>query len=140
MQIRTTDISSTSEWSSDPDMVEFDLSEALLHKAECCVKYMKQNDIHKMTIWYALGYKLYQNIENSSEDEPTDSSALIEHGGVQYVEFEPEYSLEGCHVEIFHDGDIKGVLQFKHTDDEIRVLIGDVNALRSQFDTLTEGA
>lgn len=140
MQIRSTEVSSTSDWSSDPDLVEFELSEELLHKAECGVKYMKENGIHKMVIWYALGYSLYRDAQNLDEDELQTADVRLDYDGVEYVAFEPDYRVEGCHVEIFHDGNINGVLQFKHTDDQITALIGDVNSLRSQFDALTEGA
>lgn len=140
MQIRLTEIYSTNDWEADPDLVEVDFPEQMLHKAECCVKYMKENGIHKMVIWYALGFKLYRDAQNLDEDELQTADVRLDYRGVEYVVFEPKYQLEGCHVELFHDGDIKGVLKFRHTDDRITALIGDVNSLRSQFDTLTEGA
>lgn len=117
--VRTTDISSNQDWASDPDMIEVNMSQDFLDKAEKCVAFMQENDVSYVCMWYVLGYEFYELAENYTEPELEDKTLITGKDGKKYVEFETEYRVEGCHAKIYKDGVIQAVFPIKHSGDQV---------------------
>ena len=130
LNVQNSDISSNQEWSADPDMIDVTVDEVLLQKAEKCVAFMQENDIDYMCCRGALGYTLYELAENLDDGDKDGKEIVNGHDGQAYVEFEPEYRLDGCHAKIYKDGDLQAVLPFKHTSDELWFTVGNVADLK----------
>lgn len=112
--------------------IEICLSKAFLDKAGKCVAFMQENGVDKVTIWCAFGYKLYQDVETADEAE-VSGKEVVKVGDNEYVEFEPEYRLDGCHAQIDKDGEIRATLPFKHTSDTMWCTVGDLKDLQRKF-------
>lgn len=130
--VQCEDIHSSQEWAADPDLIEIYLSKTLLEKAEKCVAFMQENDVDYMSIWFSLGYELLQNVDNVDESEVEDKK-VTDFKGEQFVAFEPEYSLEGCHTKIYKDGQIDAILPFKHSAGALSCVVGMLPKLKAQF-------
>ena len=126
--IECTDVISTQEWTSDPAMIAITLDLDFLRKAQECVTSMKAHGVDIMTIWWAFGYQLYAVF-----DKDDDSEFIVGDDGIEYREFEPEYRLDGCHAQIFADGQIRALMPFKQTSDKVFVDVGKVDDLLSRF-------
>ncbi len=130
ISVLSTDILSTQEWACDPDLIQIHFGKAFLEKARVCVDFMQSVGVHQVKIWFALSYDLFENIENVSDEGAT---AVIEHDSHQYVAFEPEYRLDGCHAEIDRDGDIRAEFPFKNTSDKLWAGIGNLKDLEAKL-------
>lgn len=130
INVQIAEVHSNQEWATDPDMIEVELDAAFLQKAEKCIVFMRENDVNYMCIWWAFDYTLYELADNLDDEDKKEKSPVICTDGQEYVEFEPEYRLDGCHAKIYKDGDIQAVLPFKHTDDELWCIVGNVGDLK----------
>ena len=135
LTVQTTDVISSQEWTSNPDMIEFYINKEFLEKAEKCVAFMQENDVHKCTILGALGFELFQTVDNLDDD--LKGQEVVKCDGREYVVFEPEYMLEGCHAEIFKDGDIRAVFPFKDDNDNMWCDVGALQDLKARLSTAT---
>jgi hypothetical protein len=135
MLIQVTDVNSNQDWAATPDMIEVSLTASFLQLAEKCVTFLKKHDVNYMCSWWAFGYTLYKAADGSEAEE---SSNIIGNNGLEYIEFESEFQLEGCNAKIYSDGDIKAVLPAKHGDDEIWVTIGNIKDLKFRFESESE--
>ncbi len=134
LAIRVTDVSSSQEWTTDPDMIEVRVHRGFLEKAERAVAFLRENDAHKVTVWFALGYDFFENIENLADESEMEGKATVDgEDGIKYVEFEPEYRVDGCHAEIDYDGDIRAVFPFKHSDDNLWCAVGNLDELKAKM-------
>lgn len=131
IKVQVTEICSDQEWTADPDMIEVSAGAALLESAERCVAFMQENDINYMCKWWAFSYTLYK-VDDDSDAQ--DKPKIIGTNGQAYVEFEPEYRLNGCNAKIYKDGDIQAVLPFKHSDGELWFDVGNVADLKFQLE------
>lgn len=129
ISVQISDVSSSQDWTVDPDMVEIEVGAAFLQKAESCIAFMQENDINYMGKWSAFGYTLYALAEDP-EDDGQDKPMIIGQDGQQYVEFTPKYQLDGCTAKIYKDGDIQVVMPFKRTNDELWCDIGNIKDLK----------
>lgn len=121
--IQSGDIHSTQEWTTDPDLIRVTVSPDFLRKAVQCVKFMGQSDVSQMSVSYAFAYTLYEDADGLDDDE-LEGKPLFECEGEQYVEFEPDYALDGCHAKIDHDGEILAVMPMKHVDGKLWCSLG----------------
>lgn len=85
------------EWSSDPVVCSVKLNREWEQKIKDCQEALVRLNANFITFWWAAGYEFYD-----------------EEGKV----FEPDYSVDGCAIKVYADGDIKGVFQFKHSSEE----------------------
>lgn len=99
----TSGFGSTQEWTSDPEKVVISFPVSFVAKMEQAVAFMKANGFHKTVEWWAAGFTLLGYPDGGEED---------------LVEFVPEYRLDGCHAEVYADGDVRFVFPFKHSNDE----------------------
>lgn len=130
--VQATDVSSSQDWTTDPDMISVKVDMDFLQKAEKCIAFMRDNDIHVMTNWWAFGYALYARADCDDGAVPS----LIGDDGEAYVDFDPGYSLDGCHAKIYKDGDIFAVLPFKHSAGELSCSLGNVADLNLRLAAL----
>lgn len=126
-------VSSNQEWTTDPDMIEVVFGADLLERAEKSLAFMQENDINYVCRWWSFSYTLYELAENVSDDDLKDKTIIQGTDGQSYVEFEPEYRLDGCHAKIFKDGCIRAVLPFKNTSDELWFDIGHISDLKQRM-------
>lgn len=133
LTVQVTDISSSQEWTSDPDMIEVYIDREFLEKAEKCVAFMQEHYVDKTTIWWGFGYNMFEKVEAIDEDDLTDEEVVKDENDAEYVEFEPDYRLDGCHAEIYKDGEISAVFPFKHTSDTLWCTVGTLSDLKSKF-------
>jgi hypothetical protein len=132
MELKCVEINSNQDWTKDPDMIAVKLNGELLLKTEKCIAFMNDNDVNVMLCWWAIGYELFA-LASELADEDIDGKAIVVNNGSEYVEFDPPYSLEGCHVKFYKDGDIQAELPFKHTNDKIWFTIGNIVDLKQKF-------
>ncbi|MYM92647.1 hypothetical protein [Duganella vulcania] len=135
LTVQSTDINSSQEWASDPNMIEVYITQSFLDKAEKCVGFMKENGVDKVTIWWAFGYELFENVNGVDEGDLKGQEIVKGENDEEYVTFDPEYCLEGCHAEIYQDGDIKALFPFKHTSESLWCGIGALNDLKARMAT-----
>lgn len=131
--VQVAGVSSSQEWTTDPDMVEVIVTDDLLLRAEKCIPFMLENDISYVCRWWSFGYTLYELAENMDDDDLKGKTIIQGIDGQSYVEFEPEYRLDGCHAKIFKDGCIRAVLPFKNTSDELWFDIGHISDLKQRM-------
>lgn len=137
LTVQGTKISSSQEWTTDPDMIEFYVTPEFLKKAETCVAFMQKHDISKVVVWWAFGYELFQDVANVDEGDLAGKE-MVKGGDGEYVEFEPEYRLDGCHAQIFKDGEIRAALPFKNTADVLYCTVGSLSDLKSKMGLIEE--
>ncbi|VVE16947.1 hypothetical protein [Pandoraea cepalis] len=137
LTVPSTDISSTQEWTCDPDLIEIYIGSAFLEKAKVCVDFMQSQEVDQVKIWFAFGYEMFQDIDNVIEE---DVSVAVNHNDHEYVKFEPEYRLDGCHAQIDRDGDVRAEFAFKHTSDKLWADIGNIKTLREQLSGSERGS
>lgn len=123
--VQITDVNSTQDWTSDPDMIEIQVPAALLEKAERCVAFMTENGVDEVMIDSVLGYELY---EVADDGDPKD--VIIGNDGQTYSVAEPEYTVMGCGAKIAQSGAIRAVMPFKHTGEELWCDIGTLDDLK----------
>lgn len=133
LTVQSSYISSSQEWAKDPGMIEVYVSHAFLEKAEKCVAFMQENDVHKVTIWWAFGYTLYLEVEALDEDDLKGKEIVTDENGDEFVEFEPEYCIDGCHAEVYKDGRINAVFPFKHTSEHLWCAVGTLTDLKAKL-------
>ena len=92
---------SNQEWASDPDQVNITLPLDFISKAQQAIIFLKENGFHEITCWGAAQYEL-----------------LIDEDGDGLVEFEPEFSLDGCNAIVFGSDSIKFEFPFKFTEEK----------------------
>lgn len=127
--IRTTEISSTQEWTSDPDLVEFYVDAEFVTKAKKAIKFMHEVDVDFVCLWWAFGFETYR--EADFDDEPNDND--IEHDAKRYTVFEPEYRISGCHAKVYKDGTLSAILEMKYTAEEVWCSIGKIADIESEL-------
>lgn len=137
LTVQATEISSSQEWTTDPDMIEIYVTPEFLEKAEKCVAFMQENDISKMTDWHGFGYDLFQSVGNVDEDD-LDGKPVVKGENDEYVTFEPEYRLDGCHAQINKYGDISAAFPFKYTSGELCCSVGSLSDLKSKMGLIEE--
>jgi hypothetical protein len=128
--VQSTHISSTQEWTRDPDLIEIYVGKAILKKAQTCVDFMRDAEVDQVRVCFAFGYEIFQDIDNVIDEV---ASVAVEHDGKEYVKFEPEYRLDGCHAQIDRDGDIRAEFTFKHTSDKLWAEIGNLKTLQEKL-------
>ena len=133
IKLQITDITSDQEWATDPTMIEVGISAAMLKLAEDSVAFMKDHDIDCMVSWSALPVTLYALIDDMHEDDVKGKQPITGEDGQEYVEFKPEYQLDGCSAKIFKDGAIQGVIPFKHSNEEVWFDIARIADLKEMF-------
>lgn len=133
IRIQATELASGQEWTSDPDMIEVVITADLVEKAEQCVAFMQTHDVAYMVIYWAMRYTLYGLTECFDEDELAGKTIVTGEDGKQYVEFTPEYRLDGCHTKIYKDGDLFCLMPFKHTADSLSGRVADIPWLKAQL-------
>lgn len=135
LTIQNTNPRMDSEWASSPDMIEIYLTPEFLKKAEKCVAFMQENDIAKMIDWWAMNYELFDLVD---DDTDLGGKDVIKGEDGEYVVFDPEYQLDGCHAHIYKDGTIGACFPFKHTSDELYVTVGKLDDLKVKMESLAE--
>lgn len=136
LTVQMTEISSSQEWTTDPEMIEVYVNKGFLEKAEKCVAFMQEHDVNQVVIWGAFGHKMFENIDNLSEEDGLKGKIIVKGMGhlsgdvEEYVEFEPEYSVSGCHAKVDKDGEIHAVFPFKNSSDEVWCTIGALDDLK----------
>lgn len=134
LTVQMTEISSSQEWTTDPEMIEVYVDKGFLEKAEKCVAFMQEHDVNQVVLWWSFDYKMFENIENVSERDDLTGKTVVksmESGAVaEYVEFEPEYRVSGCHAKIDKDGEIHAVFPFKNSGDEVWCTVGTLDDLK----------
>jgi hypothetical protein len=139
LTVQMTEISSSQEWTTDPDMIEVYVNKGFLEKAEKCVAFMQEHDVNQVVIWWAFGHKMFENVENVSPEDTLSGKTVVKgmnhlSGDVEeYVEFEPEYIVSGCHAKIDKDGEIHAVFPFKNSGDEVWCTVGGLGDLKAQM-------
>lgn len=122
-----TDVTSTAaDWAVDPDLIEITVDEEFLNRAESAVEFLNRQKYFAVEETYAFGFDAYAE---------ADDKTIVDlwHEGTGYVFFEGEYTINGATARICADGDIKAVLNFKHTDDSIHIEIGKLKDLQSMM-------
>jgi hypothetical protein len=114
-------------------MIEVGISAAMLKLAEDSVAFMKDHDIDCMTSWAALPVTFYARVDEMHEDDLKGKQPITGDDGEEYVEFKPEYQLDGCSAKIFKDGAIEGVIPFKHSNEEVWFNISCIADLKEMF-------
>ncbi len=109
------DFSSSQDWAIDPEKVIVYFPQRFIEKAEAAVGFMSAGGCDKCIFWFVGDYK-FVSPDSSDEDDEEPSQQVAEIPG--YVEFEPEFAIDGCHMEVLANGEIKFSFQFKHTADE----------------------
>lgn len=122
--VQITDINSTQEWTTDPNMIEVQLSAALLDKAGKCVAFMQEVGVTSMILDDGAGYDFFEVADDDSKPVITGDD------GTLYSSFEPEYSVAGCDVRINKSGEIRVIFPFKHTSDEMWCDVGMLEDLK----------
>ena len=133
--VQVTEVHSNQEWATDPNMVEVSVGAAFLQLAEACVAFMQENDIDYMCKWWASGYTLYKVCDDPDAEE---RPKIIGVDGQEYVEFQPEYRLNGCNANIYKDGDIRAILPFKHSENELWFEVGNIKDLKFNIESKPE--
>lgn len=137
IKVQIKDVSSNQNWASDPGMIEIEISAEFLQIAEKCVAFMAESGINYMGKWWAFDYTLYKIGEDLADDETDGKQVLIGKDGEEYIEFTPEYRLEGCNAKIFKDGDIRAVMPFKNSDsgEELWCDVGNIKDLMAMLNS-----
>jgi hypothetical protein len=112
------------------DIIEVEVDEAFLQNAQTCIDFMLKHNINYMCSSSSFNYRLYERAENLDEGEMKDKVVIHGNDGNEYIEFEPEYSLDGCHARIYQDGDIQVVLPLKNGGHEFFYWLGKVADLK----------
>lgn len=123
--VQKTDVRSSQEWTTDPDMIAVTFNADFLDKATECVAFMKNHEVHAMTIWWVFGYEFYIEADGAEE-------FIVADDGREYTSFTPQYRVEGCHAKVFNDGRIRAVLPFRNSAGEVWVDIGCLDELRAK--------
>lgn len=122
-----TDVTSTAaDWAVDPDLIEITVDEEFLNRAESAVEFLNRQKYFAVEKTYAFGFDAYAE---------ADDKTIVDlwHEGTGYVFFDGEYTIDGATARIYADGDIKAVLNFKHTDDSIHIEIGKLKDLQAKM-------
>lgn len=137
LTVQITEIFSSQEWAIDPQMIEVYVDKGFLEKAEKCVAFMQEHDVNQVILWWAFDYKMFEDIENVSEEDDLSGKAVVksmEDGDVEeYIEFEPEYRVSGCHAKIDKDGEIHAVFPFNNSDEEVWCTVGKLDDLQARI-------
>lgn len=128
--VSVTEINSDQEWATNPDMVAVQIKESFLEKAEKCLAFMAENDVSYVCCYFSFFWDFFELQANQSDKE---KSVVMGPDGKNYVEFEPDFSVSGCHAKIWKDGTIKAVFPFKHDPASISITIGTLDDLKASF-------
>lgn len=123
LAINCTEPHSTNDFNKSPDLVRVIVSYDFLRKARQCVEFVERCGARQMSLPYTFAYTLYEDADYL-EDSELEGKPLFECEGEQYVEFEPDYALDGCHAKIDADGEILAVMPMKHVDGKLWCSLG----------------
>ena len=85
------------EWASNPSQVEVYLHDEWQERIKIQAQALKDSGGHVMITWWAGAFEFF---------------------GEEGEEFTPEYSVDGCHLHVFADGDFRFLFPFKHSGEE----------------------
>ena len=126
--IKTTDISSNQEWTSDPTMVEIIFNANFYQMALKWIAIMQEENISYLCRYSMADFKLY----DLEDDEPETTPRVI-HEDFAYVEFTPEYTIKSCDIKVFKDGEIHAVLEMANSSSEVLCVLGCLDDMKSLF-------
>ena len=85
------------EWERNPDGVEIYLDSEWQERIKIQAKALMDSGGNVMVTWWAGSYEFFDD-----------------DGEV----FDPNYSIDGCHMHVFANGDFRFLFPFKHSTDE----------------------
>ena len=89
------------EWTINPETIEIYLNPEMEERIKTQAKALKESGGNVMITWWAARYELFRT-DDDGKDEV----------------FYPEYSLDGCHMHVYADGEFSFHLPFKHSSEE----------------------
>lgn len=119
-------------------MVDLLISASFLQKAQTYIDFMQDHDVNYMATPNAFSYSLMARVEELDKDKLADKSVVIGNDGKEYVEFDPEYRLDGCIAKIFKHGEIRAVIPFRDSAGELWFTVGNIKELTAMLHTQTD--
>lgn len=131
IQIEVGNLKSDQEFTVDPDRVLVTISGELLDMAEKCISFMSSTGACNIAVrQFAMGYDFWQRADTCFDEELAGKSVIEGQGGVKYVEYTPDFKIEGCHARIHSDGDIYMSMPLENIGGEVSGRIGSLSELK----------
>jgi hypothetical protein len=132
IKIHVEGVSSSQEWTADPEMVEVTVPASFIPYAEACRDFMQQvQNADEIRTWNGFDYALFFG---GDLDHGEATEGLVAVNGAEYAPFEPEYTLVSSDVLVDRYGDIKVEIPFKHSSDKLWFSIGSLDDLKAKFE------
>lgn len=97
---------SNAEWAINPDTAKTTISDELWERLPTIAALLVEQKLNVAILWYGASYEFFKDENDDDEIVP---------GGVP---FEPEYRVEGCHVNVYADGEVGFTFPLKHSSAE----------------------
>ena len=134
--VRATDIHSTQEWTSDPELVEVRLPLSVLatmNKAHAFVHDIKGVSADLVNEWF--GYAFFKSAEDLDEDDTAtahSTGTVVTPKDLEYVPFTAEYEVCDTHLKVLKDGTVRAIWRISGGNEEVWAGLGALSALLAQ--------
>lgn len=141
----TIECHSNIEWTTTPDAITVEFTEAQLEKYKKAAAFCKEQNAFYIAFLWNISYVLYKQAEGD-EDPDEVRRLLVERGEIikqlstekgeswdigDYVEFEPYadggYKIGSSYLKVYSDEYLQVVLYLKHSNEEIWANLGKVD-------------
>ena len=135
----TVECRSNIEWTTTPDAITVEFTEAQLEKYKKAAAFCKEQDAFYIAFLWDIHYTLYQLADGDEPEEQIVRLKPRKADEADYIEFDSnEYSIGSTYLKIYSDESLQVVLYLKHSDEEIWASLGNIDNILKNNDRINQ--